>query len=72
MLKSKQWMHTYSPGKLKILNKYLPTRKLMATVFWDRKGIHSTRGHSNINVLQNTKKTVEGHGNANIQCSAHP
>jgi hypothetical protein len=28
----KQWMHTYSP-------KSLSTRKLMATVFWDRKGV---------------------------------
>jgi hypothetical protein len=34
---SKQWMHTYSPNKLK---KFIQTyaRKLMATVFWDREG----------------------------------
>jgi hypothetical protein len=33
-------MHTHSPKKPKSLNKCcLPARKLMATVFWDRKGV---------------------------------
>jgi histone-lysine N-methyltransferase SETMAR len=47
---------------LKILNKRLPARKLIATVFWDRKrsadgGINATRDHINvICVLRNTKK----------------
>jgi hypothetical protein len=37
---SKQWMHTHSPNKMKILNKrYLPVRNLMAVVFWDRKRV---------------------------------
>jgi hypothetical protein len=37
---SKQCMHTHSPGKPTISNKHcLLARKLMATVFWDRKGV---------------------------------
>jgi hypothetical protein len=35
---SKQWMHTYLPGKPKKVQT-LPVRRLMATVFWDRKGV---------------------------------
>jgi hypothetical protein len=35
---SKLWMHTHSPNKPKEF-KQLPSRKLMATVFWDRKGV---------------------------------
>jgi hypothetical protein len=34
---SKQWMHTHSPNKPKKF-KQLSARKLMATVFWDRRG----------------------------------
>jgi hypothetical protein len=34
----KQWMHTHSLNKLKKFNQTLPARKLMATVFQDRKG----------------------------------
>jgi hypothetical protein len=38
--KSKQWMHTHSLNKPKILNKLcLPIRKLMSIVFWDRNGV---------------------------------
>jgi hypothetical protein len=36
---SKQWMHPQSPTKQKNLNKFLPYTKLMANVFWDRKGV---------------------------------
>jgi hypothetical protein len=36
---SKQWMHTHSPNKLKKFKLTLSARKLMATVFWDRKGV---------------------------------
>jgi hypothetical protein len=36
---SKQWLHTYSPNKLKQLKQTLSARKLMATVFWDWKGV---------------------------------
>jgi hypothetical protein len=36
---SNQWMHTRSPDKLKGLNKRLPARKLMATLYWDRKAV---------------------------------
>jgi acyl-CoA thioesterase len=35
---SKQWMHTHSSNKLKKF-KQTSGRKLMATVFWDRKGV---------------------------------
>jgi hypothetical protein len=33
----KQWSHTHSPNKLKTFIQTLSARKLMATVFWDRK-----------------------------------
>ena len=36
---SKQWMHTHSPNKPKKFKQTLSKRKMMATVFWDRKGI---------------------------------
>jgi hypothetical protein len=34
----KQWMHTHSPNKLKNC-KHMSYRKLIAAVFWDRKGV---------------------------------
>jgi histone-lysine N-methyltransferase SETMAR len=37
--KSKQWMHTHSSNKLKTFNPMLSAKKLMAAVFWDRKGV---------------------------------
>jgi hypothetical protein len=36
---SKQWMHTCLPNKLKKFKQMLSARKLMASVFWDRKGV---------------------------------
>jgi hypothetical protein len=36
---SKQWMNTHSPNKLKKFKQTLSARKLMATVFCDRKGV---------------------------------
>lgn len=36
---SMQWGHTASPNKPKKVRQTLSTRKLMATVFWDAKGI---------------------------------
>jgi histone-lysine N-methyltransferase SETMAR len=36
---SKQWMHTHSPNKPRKLKQTLSARKLMATVFWDTKGV---------------------------------
>jgi hypothetical protein len=36
---SKQWMHTHSPKKSKKFKQTLSARKLMATVFCDRKGV---------------------------------
>jgi hypothetical protein len=58
---SMQWMHTYSPNTPKKF-KQTSARKLMATVFWDRKGmdeIHATRDRSNfMSVLRNTKKAT--------------
>jgi hypothetical protein len=35
----KQWMHTHSSNEPKSLNKRLPARKPMATVFWVRKEV---------------------------------
>jgi hypothetical protein len=35
----KQWMHAHLPNKLKKFKRMLSARKLMAFVFWDRKGI---------------------------------
>jgi hypothetical protein len=45
--------HTFSRQVEKSSNTRLPARKLMATVFWDRKksadgGIHATRDHNNV------------------------
>jgi histone-lysine N-methyltransferase SETMAR len=34
-----QWMHTQSPNMLTIFKQSLSARKLMVTVFWDRKGV---------------------------------
>jgi hypothetical protein len=36
---SQQWMHTHSPNKPRKFKQSLAKRKLMATVFWDRKGV---------------------------------
>jgi hypothetical protein len=37
---SKQWIHNHSTKEPKISNKrFLPARKLMATVLWDRRGV---------------------------------
>ena len=36
---SKQWMHTHSPNKPKKCKQTLSNKKIMATVFWNRKGI---------------------------------
>jgi hypothetical protein len=36
---SKQWMHTHSPNKPNKFKQTSPARKLMTTVFWDRKGV---------------------------------
>jgi hypothetical protein len=63
---SKQWMHTHSLNKPNKLNNCLPARKLMATVFWYRKGvlmvnvIHATTDHNNITCIacETLKKTA--------------
>jgi hypothetical protein len=36
---SKQWMHTHSPNKPRKFKQTLSSKKLMATVFWGRKGV---------------------------------
>jgi hypothetical protein len=36
---SKQWMHTHSSNKPKKFKQTLLNKKMMASVFWDRKGI---------------------------------
>jgi hypothetical protein len=57
---SKQWMHTHSQNKPKKLKQTLSARKLMATVFWDRKGmlmVEFMQEPNNVrSVLRNTKK----------------
>jgi hypothetical protein len=35
---SKQWMHTYSPNKVRKF-KQTSARKMMTSVLWDRKGV---------------------------------
>jgi hypothetical protein len=35
---TEQWMHTYSPNKLKQFEHTMSAMKLMAAVFWDRTG----------------------------------
>jgi hypothetical protein len=58
---SKQWMHTHSPNKPINFIQTLSARKLMVTVFWDRKGMLMVKfmqqGTKYIrSVLRNTKK----------------
>jgi hypothetical protein len=54
-------MHTHSLTNLESLNKRLPDRKLMTTVFWDRKmsadgGIHAKNDRNKVkSVLRNIK-----------------
>jgi hypothetical protein len=36
---SKKWVHAHAPNKPKKFKQMLPARKLMAAVFWDRKGV---------------------------------
>jgi hypothetical protein len=57
---SKQWMHTRSPKKPKKFKQTLSARKMMATVFCDRKGVlmveFMQQGTHNIkSVLRKTK-----------------
>jgi hypothetical protein len=42
---SRQWMHTYSPNKPKKIKHRLSSRKLMAAVFWDKKGVLHENAH---------------------------
>jgi len=53
---SKQGMHTHSPNKPKKFKQTLSNKKMMATVFWDRKGnfvdrLHGTRDHNYVRGL---------------------
>jgi hypothetical protein len=77
--------HTHSLDKTKNFKHMLSaTRKLMATVFWDRKGVMMVqfmqiREHDNVrSVMRNTKIAASaGHSeqkawNADIRCSALP
>jgi hypothetical protein len=36
---SRQWLHTHSPNKPRKFKQSLANRKLIATLFWDRKGV---------------------------------
>jgi hypothetical protein len=73
---------TYSPNELKKF-KQTSARKLMATVFWDRKGVlmvefmQQGTTMSQRYCMRNTKNTASGQSeqkawNADIQCSAPP
>jgi hypothetical protein len=58
---SKHWMQTHSPNKPKNC-KQTSARKLLETFLgqeWSAYGgIHATRDHNNVNVLQNAKETA--------------
>jgi hypothetical protein len=58
---SKQWMHMHSPSKPKKF-KQMSARKLMAAVFWDRKGVlmvqFMQQGTTTSQVYCEKKKTV--------------
>jgi histone-lysine N-methyltransferase SETMAR len=45
---SKQWMHTHSQNKPKKFKQTLSARNLIATVFWDRKGVLTVQHGSNM------------------------
>jgi hypothetical protein len=74
--------HTYTKHAENSLNKRLPDWKLMATVFWDRKGVlmveFMQQGSTTMSeVYCETKKTAAGHSeqrawNADIRYSAPP
>jgi hypothetical protein len=51
-------MHTDSPNKPQKFKQMLSVTKLMASVFWDRKGVLMLEFMQQGSVLQNTKKTV--------------
>jgi hypothetical protein len=77
-------MHINSPKKPKRLNKRLPERWLMVTVFWDRKGVlvvefmqQGTTVTSEVYCKTLKKLHRAGHSeqnawNADIRCSAPP
>jgi hypothetical protein len=80
---SMQWMHIHSPNKQKTFKQMSSATKLMAAVFWDRKGLlmvkfMQLRDHNNVrSILQSTKNTAYGHSeqkalNADMQCSTSP
>jgi hypothetical protein len=78
---SKQWMHTHSPNKPRKFKQTLSVRKLMATVFWDMKGVllvdfmpQGTTITSEV-YCETLKKTAKGHSeqkvwNADLRCGA--
>jgi hypothetical protein len=80
---SKRWMHTHSQNKPKKL-KQMSATKLMAAVFWDRKGVpmmefmqQGTTITSEVYCETQKKLHMDGHSeqkawNADIQCSASP
>jgi hypothetical protein len=77
---SKKWMHTHSQNQPKNFKQTFSARKLMATVFWDRKGVQQGNTiMSKVYCRTHKKKikTAEGHSeqkawNADIWCSAPP
>jgi hypothetical protein len=76
---SKQWMHLHSPNKPKF-KQSLPARKLMVTVFWNRKEVlmvefmQQRTTMSEVYRVQNTRRTAYSYSehvwNADIQHSA--
>jgi hypothetical protein len=81
---SKQGVYTHSPNKPKKFKKhYLPATKLMATVFWDRRGVlmvaFMQQGATMSQVYCETLKKMRRAGqseqtawNADKRCSAPP
>jgi hypothetical protein len=84
---SKQWMHTHSPNKAKKFKLILSARKLIAAVFWGRKGVlmvefmqHeiTVTSEAYCETLKKKKNCVvlaiesKMRGNADVRCSAPP
>jgi acyl-CoA thioesterase len=72
---SKQWMHTHSPNKPKKSKQ--TSRKLMATAFWDRKGVlmveFMQQGTTiTLKELRKASYSEQKAWNADIRCSSPP
>jgi hypothetical protein len=78
-----QWMHMHSPNKPKKFKQTLSAGKLVAAVFWARKGVQMVEfmqqgttitSKVHCETLKNMRSSIQDkrHGNAGIRCSAPP